>query len=93
MRGYEGTTYLQGLGEVQGIRAINLKVGDHRIYNQGHETEILDIKSTKSGKTLYVTTRWYDKFGEKINGKWVGKYETYLEKIRVDTIIAVKELN
>lgn len=83
MRNYDGTTYLQGLGEVYGIKAENLKVGDFMVFNGGSSSEIIKIEATKSGKSLYITTKWYDRGVEKEN----------IRTLRANTIVVVKELN
>lgn len=57
MRSYEGTTNLQGLGDVQGIQAKNLQVGDMQLFNYDSSERVEKIETTKTGKTLTITYR------------------------------------
>lgn len=93
MREFEGTLRLQGIGIVEGIKAINLKVGDFQVWNYGSSSEIVKIETTKTGKTLIITYKWFNEHVRVEEGKWVGEWQEQIRKLRVDTIIAVKELN
>jgi hypothetical protein len=93
MRNYEGTTVLQGLGEVQGIQAKNLQVGDMQIFNDGSLERVEKIETTKTGKTIIATYERFNKFAKLVDGQWVGEYEYFTRKFRATSIVAVKELN
>lgn len=92
-RVYEGTLNLQGMGEVEGIKAKNLRVGDFRVWNGGSSSEIVRIEATASGKTLKVTTKWYNEHARVENGQWVAEWQEDTRTVRAETIVAVKELN
>lgn len=93
MRKYEGTTRLQGIGIVEGIKAKNLRVGDRRVWNFGKSSEIVRIEPSKTGKTLKVTTLWFNDCARLENGEWVGEWQEDTRTLKADTIVVVKELN
>lgn len=93
MRNYEGSTNLQGLGEVQGIQAKNLQVGDFQVWNYGSSSEIINIETSKTGKTLTITYKWFNKHARVEEGKWVGEWQEQIRKFRATSIVVVKELN
>jgi hypothetical protein len=93
MRNYEGTTRLQGIGICEGIKAINLKVGDERVFNFGSTEEIIRIEQTKTGKSVKVTCKYFDRMSKVIDGQWIGEWKEDTRTIGVNTIIVVKELN
>lgn len=93
LREFEGTVYLQGLGEVEGIKAKHLKVGDRRVWNGGDSSEIVRIEPTKTGKSLYVTTKWYNEYARLENGKWIAEWQEDTRRVGAETIVAVTELN
>lgn len=92
-RNYEGTTRLQGIGECQGIKAINVKVGDYRVWNFGSASEVVRVEPSKTGKTVKITTLWFNNHAELVNGEWVGAWEEDTRTLKADTIVVVKELN
>lgn len=92
-RNYEGTTRLQGVGECQGIKAINVKVGDYRVWNFGSASEVVRVEPSKTGKTVKITTLWFNKHAELVNGEWVGAWEEDTRTLKAETIVVVKELN
>lgn len=92
-RNYEGTTRLQGVGECQGIRAINVKVGDYRVWNYGSASEVVKVEPSKTGKTVKITTLWFNNHSELVNGEWVGAWEEDVRTLKADTIVVIKELN
>lgn len=92
-RVFEGTLYLQDIGEVEGIKAKNLRVGDFRVWNGGSSSEIVRIEASASGKTLKVTTKWFNEHARVENGQWVAEWQEDTRTVRTETIVAVKELN
>lgn len=92
-RNYEGTTRLQGVGECQGIKAINVKVGDYRVWNFGSASEVIRVEPSKTGKTVKITTLWFNKHAKLVNGEWVGAWEEDTRTLKAETIVVVKELN
>ena len=48
---------LQGIGMVEGTPAAEIKIGDTLMWNYGGTSEVLEIKKSKTGKTLYLKTR------------------------------------
>lgn len=79
IRTCEGTTRLQGIGIVEGIKAKNIKVGDELVWNYGGTSKVVAIEFSKTGKTLIVTTEY--------NG------ELYERRMTAERIVVVKELN
>lgn len=93
MRNYEGTTRLQEIGIVEGIRAINVRVGDKRVFNGGYQSEIIRVEVSKTGKSVKLTTKWFDKMSKYENGQWVGEWKEDTRNMRADTIVVIAELN
>lgn len=84
IRNYEGTTRLQGIGIVEGIKAKNITVGDELVWNYGSTSKVVEIELSKTGKTLKVVT-------ESINLN--GEAELFTRKMGAERIVVVKELN
>ena len=93
MREFEGILRLQGIGIVEGIKAINLEVGDERVFNFGSTEKIIRIESNKTGKSVIVTCEYINEHARLEDGKWISEMQEDTRTIRNDTIIAVKELN
>lgn len=93
MRKFEGTTRLQGVGVVEGIRAINVRVGDRRVWNFGDSTEVIRVELSKTGKTVKITTKWFNKRARLEEGQWIGEWQEDTRTLKADTIVVVKELN
>lgn len=93
MRQYEGKTRLQGIGMCDGIKAKNLRVGDRRVWNFGSSSEVIRIEPSKTGKTLKVTTLWFNKYAKLEDGEWVGEWQEDTRTLKADTIVVIKELN
>lgn len=74
------TVKVKGLGEVAGIKAINLKINDKIIYEKGLYGTVLKTKISETGKTIEVVVDC------DINGE---KNKT--RRFRVGTVVAVKE--
>lgn len=79
MRNYEGTTRLQGIGIVEGIKAKNLQVGDVLVWNNGGTSIVKEITFSKTGKTLTII--------EECKG------QDYTRRLGAERIVVVKELN
>lgn len=94
-REFEGTTRLQGVGVVNGIKAKNVKVGDRRVWNFGKSTEVIRVELTKTGKSVKITTLWFDSmsFYDKDKKEWIGEWKEDTRTLKVDTIVVVEELN
>jgi len=56
-RGYDGKIQLERVGEVDARKVANLKKGDIIMYNFGSTSRVVNIESSKSGKTYNVTTK------------------------------------
>jgi translation elongation factor P/translation initiation factor 5A len=51
---------LQGIsGEKQGIKAIDLKVGNVLIWNFGYKSEIVKLETSKTGKSIKIFEKSY----------------------------------
>ena len=72
------TVHLQGIGERPAIKVADLKPGMVIIYNYGYRSEVVEVTTSKSGKSASVTTRSFE----------TGKIFTRTR--RIDTLVAVE---
>lgn len=95
MRNYEGTTRLQGVGVVEGIRAINVRVGDRRVWNGGSSSEVIRVEVSKTGKTVKITTLYFKELSyyDEEQKKWIGEWKEDTRVLRADSIVVITELN
>ena len=72
--------HLQGVGDVPGIKAKELKVGMKIMWNGGGTCEVVNIEFSKTGKTLIATEKYYDGISE--------KEETYERRLKSERYVA-----
>jgi len=60
-----GTTYLQGIGNVKGTPAGELKVGDTMLWNYGNESKVGKILK-ETDKTITIEEHWVSSFSGKL---------------------------
>ena len=75
----KNTIHLQGIGDLKGIQAKDLKIGDILMWNYGGKTEVKYIEFSKTGKTLKII--------ERSDGK------DYNRKLGANRIVAVKGIS
>lgn len=62
------------------ITAKELKVGDRRVWKQGTSDEIIRIEPSKTGKSLKVTVKWFDR----VHKEWKDDTRTLRAETKVE---------
>ena len=63
-RKYDGSVSLSSYGKADAYKASKIRKGDILLWNYGSTSKVIDVKPTKSGKSVEITTR-SSKSGEK----------------------------
>ena len=72
---------LQGIGQVVGTPAIQIKLHDTLMWNNGSTTEVMNITPSKTGKTLVIAEKWFD--------EWKKEYKTTDRKMTASRLVCI----
>lgn len=64
------------------IEARNVKVGDFRVWNGGSFSKIIKVEFSKTGKTLNITSLYYDEMSFYDGSEWCGEWKEDTRKCR-----------
>ena len=77
--------HLQGIGDVPGIKAKDLKIGMEIMWNYGSTSEVVNIEFSSTGKTLKATMKSYNGIKE--------QYENYERRLKSERYVAAVRPN
>lgn len=73
------------------IEAKDIKVGDFRVWNDGSFSKVVNIKFSKTGKTLDITCLYYDKMSFYNGSEWCGEWKEDTRRCRATQKINIVE--